>query len=122
MYFSDDVDRKKRSGGAGSGVAPGGGVTGADLDDGTGGNKRRGPRTTIKAKQLEVLKTAFSQTPKPTRHIREQLAKETGLPMRVIQVRNNFFCSFVIHQQNNNVLYTLGRYTFLRTILAQVST
>jgi len=54
-------------------------------DDGPGG-KRRGPRTTIKAKQLEVLKTAFSQTPKPTRHIREQLAKETGLSMRVIQV------------------------------------
>lgn len=56
-------------------------------DDG-GGSKRRGPRTTIKAKQLEILKTAFSQTPKPTRHIREQLAKETGLPMRVIQVSN----------------------------------
>jgi len=50
------------------------------------GGKRRGPRTTIKAKQLEILKTAFSQTPKPTRHIREQLAKETGLSMRVIQV------------------------------------
>ncbi|KAF4520713.1 hypothetical protein B566_EDAN004832 [Ephemera danica] len=54
--------------------------------DGAVGSKRRGPRTTIKAKQLEILKTAFSQTPKPTRHIREQLAKETGLPMRVIQV------------------------------------
>lgn len=56
-------------------------------DDSGAGSKRRGPRTTIKAKQLEILKTAFSQTPKPTRHIREQLAKETGLPMRVIQVR-----------------------------------
>ena len=55
--------------------------------DGSSGSKRRGPRTTIKAKQLEILKTAFSQTPKPTRHIREQLAKETGLPMRVIQVK-----------------------------------
>ncbi|XP_024083382.1 LIM/homeobox protein Lhx5 isoform X1 [Cimex lectularius] len=55
-------------------------------EDGNSGSKRRGPRTTIKAKQLEILKTAFSQTPKPTRHIREQLAKETGLPMRVIQV------------------------------------
>ncbi|KAE8748144.1 hypothetical protein FOCC_FOCC005147, partial [Frankliniella occidentalis] len=54
-------------------------------DDGNSGSKRRGPRTTIKAKQLDILKTAFSQTPKPTRHIREQLAKETGLPMRVIQ-------------------------------------
>ena len=49
-------------------------------------SKRRGPRTTIKAKQLEVLRNVFSQTPKPTRLMREQLAKETGLPMRVIQV------------------------------------
>uniref|UniRef100_A0AC35U936 Homeobox domain-containing protein n=1 Tax=Rhabditophanes sp. KR3021 TaxID=114890 RepID=A0AC35U936_9BILA len=48
--------------------------------------KRRGPRTTIKAKQLDILKQAFSVTPKPTRHIREQLAQETGLNMRVIQV------------------------------------
>ncbi|XP_048853776.1 LIM/homeobox protein Lhx1-like [Brienomyrus brachyistius] len=48
--------------------------------------KRRGPRTTIKAKQLETLKAAFASTPKPTRHIREQLAQETGLNMRVIQV------------------------------------
>jgi len=48
--------------------------------------KRRGPRTTIKAKQLEVLKNCFDQNPKPTRQVREQLAKETGLPMRVIQV------------------------------------
>uniref|UniRef100_A0A8C1FXD2 LIM/homeobox protein Lhx1 n=2 Tax=Cyprinus carpio TaxID=7962 RepID=A0A8C1FXD2_CYPCA len=50
------------------------------------GGKRRGPRTTIKAKQLETLKAAFTATPKPTRHIREQLAQETGLNMRVIQV------------------------------------
>ena len=49
--------------------------------------KRRGPRTTIKAKELEVLKDAFNQTPKPTRHVREQLARATGLPMRVIQVK-----------------------------------
>merc|ERR1712110_1343347 len=48
--------------------------------------KRGGPRTTIKAKQLEVLRNVFNQTPKPTRLMREQLAKETGLPMRVIQV------------------------------------
>ncbi|KTG36697.1 hypothetical protein cypCar_00023698 [Cyprinus carpio] len=47
------------------------------------GGKRRGPRTTIKAKQLETLKAAFAATPKPTRHIREQLAQETGLSMRV---------------------------------------
>lgn len=51
--------------------------------------KKRGPRTTIKAKQLEMLKSAFAATPKPTRHIREQLAQETGLNMRVIQVSSN---------------------------------
>ncbi|XP_076363108.1 LIM/homeobox protein Lhx1-like isoform X2 [Tachypleus tridentatus] len=55
-------------------------------DENTPGAKRRGPRTTIKAKQLETLKAAFAATPKPTRHIREQLAQETGLNMRVIQV------------------------------------
>lgn len=48
--------------------------------------KRRGPRTNITAKQLEILKTCFNQTPKPTRLMREQLAKDTGLTMRVIQV------------------------------------
>lgn len=57
-------------------------------DDQNLGAKRRGPRTTIKAKQLETLKAAFAATPKPTRHIREQLAQETGLNMRVIQVRD----------------------------------
>lgn len=70
--------------------SPDGGAGGGSGDGGAG-SKRRGPRTTIKAKQLEILKTAFSSTPKPTRHIREQLAKETGLPMRVIQVRESFF-------------------------------
>ncbi len=55
-----------------------------DINNSNG--KKRGPRTTIKAKQLEMLKSAFTATPKPTRHIREQLAQETGLNMRVIQV------------------------------------
>ena len=58
---------------------------GSDDEDGANG-KRRGPRTTIKAKQLETLKSAFAATPKPSRHIREKLAQETGLNMRVIQV------------------------------------
>merc|ERR1712083_238173 len=49
-------------------------------------DKKRGPRTTIKAKQLDVLRNVFEKTPKPTRLMREQVAKETGLPMRVIQV------------------------------------
>ena len=52
-------------------------------------NKRRGPRTTIKAKQLEVLKNVFNQSPKPTRLMREQLAKETGLPVKQNQNKLN---------------------------------
>lgn len=74
-----------------SNVTPDSNRSGDEAMDGTNGNstagsKRRGPRTTIKAKQLETLKAAFNATPKPTRHIREQLAQETGLNMRVIQV------------------------------------
>lgn len=57
---------------------------GDDLVDANG--KRRGPRTTIKPKQLDTLRRAFETASKPTRHIREQLAAETGLNMRVIQV------------------------------------
>lgn len=72
-------------------------------DDGNSGSKRRGPRTTIKAKQLEILKTAFSQTPKPTRHIREQLAKETSLPMRVIQV--HIFENIILYTYLPSVIY-----------------
>ncbi|XP_046328351.1 LIM/homeobox protein Lhx3-like [Haliotis cracherodii] len=47
-------------------------------------NKR--PRTTITAKQLEALKRAYNESPKPARHVREQLSTETGLDMRVVQV------------------------------------
>lgn len=52
--------------------------------DGDAASKR--PRTTITAKQLETLKNAYSSSPKPARHVREQLAHDTGLDMRVVQV------------------------------------
>lgn len=54
-------------------------------DDSETGAKR--PRTTITAKQLETLKSAYKNSPKPARHVREQLSSETGLDMRVVQVR-----------------------------------
>ena len=82
-------------------------------DDGNGSQKRRGPRTTIKAKQLETLKAAFAATPKPTRHIREQLAQETGLNMRVIQVRKEryffFFHSRTTSHHNSNASLHFAR-------------
>ncbi|XP_078686516.1 LIM/homeobox protein Lhx3-like isoform X1 [Branchiostoma floridae x Branchiostoma belcheri] len=49
------------------------------------GTQKR-PRTTITAKQLETLKQAYQNSPKPARHVREQLSQETGLDMRVVQV------------------------------------
>ncbi|XP_029673622.1 LIM/homeobox protein Lhx3 [Formica exsecta] len=52
--------------------------------DGDQPNKR--PRTTITAKQLETLKLAYNTSPKPARHVREQLSQDTGLDMRVVQV------------------------------------
>ena len=80
LMANDDGFAELASGGQ---QGPTGSSTGASLPPGA---KRRGPRTTIKAKQLDTLKAAFAATPKPTRHIREQLARETGLNMRVIQV------------------------------------
>uniref|UniRef100_UPI00358E2B52 LIM/homeobox protein Lhx4-like n=1 Tax=Myxine glutinosa TaxID=7769 RepID=UPI00358E2B52 len=44
------------------------------------------PRTTISARQLGILKDAYRVSVKPTRHVRERLAFETGLEMRVVQV------------------------------------
>ena len=50
-------------------------------------NKRkRGPKTTIKPHQLEILKNCFDQNPKPTPKVFEELSKDTGLSKRVIQV------------------------------------
>ena len=47
-------------------------------------NKR--PRTTITQNQLDILKHAYNISPKPARYVRESLAAETGLDMRVVQV------------------------------------
>ena len=49
------------------------------------GNQKR-PRTTITAKQLEVLRQNYLCGCKPSRHTREQISQETGLDMRVVQV------------------------------------
>lgn len=51
-----------------------------------GGSKR--PRTSISAKQLETLKSAYNCSSKPARHVREELSSKTGLDLRVVQVKN----------------------------------
>lgn len=67
--------------------------------DGDQPNKR--PRTTITAKQLETLKTAYNNSPKPARHVREQLSQDTGLDMRVVQVwfQNRSVIQYCTNQQ-----------------------
>lgn len=68
-------------------------------DDSEAGTKR--PRTTITAKQLETLKSAYKNSPKPARHVREQLSSETGLDMRVVQVET--FYLFLGEEQKQSV-------------------
>jgi hypothetical protein len=63
-----------------------------DGKDGGGGKRKRGPKTTIKPPQLEILKTCFDQNPKPSPKIFGELAQDTGLTKRVIQVKNNNNC------------------------------
>lgn len=82
-----DIDEKSPSSTSVNGDA-------MNSDDEDDINKRRGPRTTIKAKQLEVLKSAFLATPKPSRHIRERLAQDTGIAL--ILVLLCFFDEFKI--------------------------
>ncbi|KAI1723121.1 homeobox domain-containing protein [Ditylenchus destructor] len=75
--------------------------------------RRRGPRTTIKQEQLDVLNQIFAATPKPSKHARAKLALDTGLSMRVIQVwfqnrrskerRLKHLCNFLRHYEQNGM-------------------
>lgn len=52
--------------------------------DGRRGPKR--PRTILTSQQRKQFKASFEQSPKPCRKVREALAKDTGLSVRVVQV------------------------------------
>ncbi|KAL0280445.1 UNVERIFIED_CONTAM: hypothetical protein PYX00_001729 [Menopon gallinae] len=68
------------------------GFSGDDVDldegirhrDGRRGPKR--PRTILTSAQRRQFKASFEVSPKPCRKVREALAKETGLSVRVVQV------------------------------------
>lgn len=51
------------------------------------------PRTILNAQQRKSFKIAFEKSPKPSRKVREQLARDTGLSVRVVQVwmQSKFF-------------------------------
>lgn len=52
--------------------------------DGRRGPKR--PRTILSSAQRRQFKASFELSPKPCRKVREALAKDTGLSVRVVQV------------------------------------
>ncbi|GLV33962.1 uncharacterized protein CBL_11155 [Carabus blaptoides fortunei] len=52
--------------------------------DGRRGPKR--PRTILTTQQRRAFKASFEVSPKPCRKVRETLAKETGLSVRIVQV------------------------------------
>ena len=45
---------------------------------------------------LQTLKNAYNNSPKPARHVREQLSQDTGLDVRVVQVKPLLFIHLFI--------------------------
>lgn len=60
--------------------------------DGRRGPKR--PRTILTTQQRRAFKASFEVSPKPCRKVRENLARDTGLSIRIVQVNN--FIKFLI--------------------------
>lgn len=58
----------------------------ARSQDGRRGPKR--PRTILTTQQRRAFKASFEVSPKPCRKVRENLAKETGLSVRIVQVKD----------------------------------
>ncbi|KAL4219219.1 hypothetical protein ACF0H5_021801 [Mactra antiquata] len=55
-------------------------------DDSDSGKPPKRPRTILTTSQRRKFKSAFEMNPKPCRKVRESLAAETGLSVRVVQV------------------------------------
>ena len=49
-------------------------------------NKKGKTRTSINAKQLEILQATYEKETRPSRVMREEIAAQTGLSAKVIQV------------------------------------
>ena len=61
-------------------------TTGNDPSIGSGDNRKGKTRTSINPKQLVVLQATYEKEPHPSRAMREELAAQTGLMAKVIQV------------------------------------
>ncbi|TRY57230.1 hypothetical protein DNTS_003303, partial [Danionella cerebrum] len=73
----EDVDVKREKGS---------GVSGKGSDDGKDPRRPKRPRTILTTQQRRAFKASFEVSSKPCRKVRETLAAETGLSVRVVQV------------------------------------
>ncbi|KAG8230039.1 hypothetical protein J437_LFUL000875 [Ladona fulva] len=108
------------SGGSGSGprgcmgnAGGGGGGPGGLGQDGRRGPKR--PRTILTTQQRRAFKASFELSPKPCRKVRETLAKETGLSVRIVQVST--YLKFFNHVR----IKFVSKYPFNRPFISQIS-
>lgn len=74
--------------------------------DGRRGPKR--PRTILTTQQRRAFKASFEVSPKPCRKVRETLAKDTGLSVRIVQVSRKLRKYFLFSQLEQIVLFPAG--------------
>uniref|UniRef100_A0A3P9NCY8 LIM homeobox transcription factor 1-alpha n=1 Tax=Poecilia reticulata TaxID=8081 RepID=A0A3P9NCY8_POERE len=77
--LSYSVKSEDEDGGGGSGSGKGG-------DEGKEHKRSKRPRTILTTQQRRAFKASFEVSAKPCRKVRETLAAETGLTVRVVQV------------------------------------
>ncbi|CAL1588140.1 unnamed protein product [Knipowitschia caucasica] len=76
---TESVKSEDEEGGGGSGGGKGG-------DEGKEHKRSKRPRTILTTQQRRAFKASFEVSAKPCRKVRETLAAETGLTVRVVQV------------------------------------
>ncbi|XP_077415295.1 LIM homeobox transcription factor 1-alpha [Vanacampus margaritifer] len=76
---TESVKSEDEDGGGGSGGCKGG-------DEGKEHKRSKRPRTILTTQQRRAFKASFEVSAKPCRKVRETLAAETGLTVRVVQV------------------------------------
>ncbi|XP_013880320.1 LIM homeobox transcription factor 1-alpha isoform X1 [Austrofundulus limnaeus] len=79
ICFSCSVKSEDEDGGGGSGGGKGG-------DESKEHKRSKRPRTILTTQQRRAFKASFEVSAKPCRKVRETLAAETGLTVRVVQV------------------------------------
>ena len=70
------------------------GVVAADYGEGADGNKR--PRTTITARQMEVLKNAYKTSPKPARSVSNCTSRKLNSWSLIVPIYSENHCPYLV--------------------------